>query len=96
MAAIGRPGAGCDVAAVDLPGRVRVCHVRKPGRLGDDVRCAAGINVATLDWCMKEWKIGHRILLVEFTAADIAAIPTADGREVSRAEMHSCWREGFG
>ena len=43
--------------------------------------CAAGVNVATLDWCMHGWRAGYRILVVEFTAADIAAIPTAtDGK----------------
>ena len=39
--------------------------------------CAAGINVATLDWCLKEWKPGYRILIVEFDVKDIACIPTA-------------------
>ena len=43
--------------------------------------CAKGINLATLDWCMKEWKEGYRILVVEFTAKDIAAIPiNSDGK----------------
>ena len=43
--------------------------------------CGRGINLATLDWCMKEWKPGYRILVMEFTAADIAAIPTGtDGK----------------
>jgi hypothetical protein len=43
--------------------------------------CAAGIHVATLDWCLREWRDGFRVLVVEFTAADIAAIPTAtDGK----------------
>jgi uncharacterized protein YjbI with pentapeptide repeats len=43
--------------------------------------CATGVHVATLDWCLREWSPGYRILLVEFTAADIAAIPTAtDGK----------------
>ena len=43
--------------------------------------CGAGINLATLDWCMQEWREGYRILLAEFTAADIAAIPVAtDGK----------------
>ena len=47
----------------------------------DTKQCAAGGNLATLDWCMKEWKPGYRILVMEFTAADIAAIPTAtDGK----------------
>jgi len=40
-----------------------------------------GIYLATLDWCIKEWKAGYRILVMEFTAQDIAAIPTAtDGK----------------
>jgi hypothetical protein len=38
--------------------------------------CAEGISVATLDWCLSEWKAGYKILIVEFEAADIAAIPT--------------------
>ena len=45
------------------------------------LQCAAGINLATLDWCMREWREGYRILIAEFFAADIAAIPTAtDGK----------------
>lgn len=53
-----------------------------PDACTDDTRqCAAGINVATLDWCMKEWLPGCRILVVEFEAKDIACIPTAtDGK----------------
>jgi hypothetical protein len=43
--------------------------------------CGPGLSVATLDWCLKEWKLGYRIFLVEFEAADIACIPTAtDGK----------------
>ena len=43
--------------------------------------CGAGINLATLDWCLKEWKTGYRILIMEFLAADIACIPIAsDGK----------------
>jgi len=38
-------------------------------------QCAAGLNVATLDWCLREWREGYRVLIVEFTAADIACIP---------------------
>jgi hypothetical protein len=52
-----------------------------------DVLCGAGINVATLPWCMKEWREGFRILVIEFTAKDIAAIPTAsDGK----FRLHRC------
>jgi uncharacterized protein YjbI with pentapeptide repeats len=44
-------------------------------------QCGAGINLATLDWCMKEWRTGYRILLAEFTAKDIASIPLCtDGK----------------
>ena len=43
--------------------------------------CAKGINVATLDWCIKEHQNDYRILKVEFNAKDIACIPTAtDGK----------------
>jgi uncharacterized protein YjbI with pentapeptide repeats len=46
-----------------------------------DEQCGAGINVATLDWCLREWRPGYRVLVVEFEAADIAAIPTGtDGK----------------
>ena len=49
--------------------------------------CAAGVNVATLDWCLKNWKEGRRILVVEFEAKDIACIPTAtDGK----FRLHRC------
>ena len=43
-------------------------------------RCAGGINVATLPWCLKNWRPGYRVLLVEFTKKDIAAIPMGDGK----------------
>jgi len=46
----------------------------------DEVECGAGINLATLSWCMKEWQKGMRILLAEFKASDIAAIPNGDGK----------------
>ena len=51
----------------------------------ETVQCGAGINLATLPWCMREWKPGWRILLVEFTAADIVAIPIGDGKFRVRA-----------
>ena len=38
--------------------------------------CGKGIHLATLDWCMREWKPGYRILVMEFAAEDIACIPT--------------------
>jgi len=44
-------------------------------------QCAAGINLATLDWCIQNWESGRRILIAEFTAKDIAAIPiNSDGK----------------
>ena len=43
--------------------------------------CGAGINLATLDWCLKNWKDGYKILIAEFEAADIACIPNgSDGK----------------
>ena len=49
--------------------------------------CAAGVNVATLDWCLREWRPGYRILIVEFEAKDIACIPHAtDGK----FRLHRC------
>ena len=48
----------------------------------DEARdCANGINVATLDWCLRGWRPGYRILIVEFEARDIACIPLGtDGK----------------
>jgi hypothetical protein len=53
----------------------------------ETVACAAGIHLATLLWCMREWTEGDRILIAEFTAADIAAIPIGtDGK----FRVHRC------
>lgn len=50
-------------------------------------QCSYGISLATLDWCLKEWREGYRILIAEFTAEDIAAIPVAsDGK----FRVHHC------
>jgi hypothetical protein len=49
--------------------------------------CGIGIHVATLPWVLREWGEGNRVFLVEFTAADIACIPTAtDGK----FRLHRC------
>ena len=49
--------------------------------------CGAGINVALLPWCIREWIPTYRILIVEFEAKDIAAIPTTtDGK----FRLHRC------
>lgn len=51
-------------------------------------QCAAGVNVATLPWCLANWREGFRVLVVEFTRADIAAIPVGDGKfRVHRARV---------
>ena len=43
--------------------------------------CSHGLNIATLDWCMREWSEGSRILIVEHEAKDIACIPLgSDGK----------------
>jgi hypothetical protein len=62
------------------------CNV-KDADVNTDRQCAAGINVATLDWCLKNWQSGYKVLIVEFEAKDIAAIPTAtDGK----FRLHRC------
>ena len=49
--------------------------------------CGAGVNVATAPWVLANFREGRRILLVEFTAKDIAAIPVAsDGK----FRLHKC------
>ncbi len=50
-------------------------------------QCAAGVNVASLDWCLREYRDDHRILIVEFLATDIASIPIGtDGK----FRLHRC------
>ena len=44
------------------------------------VQCGKGVNVATLPWCLSNWQDGYRIMVVEFTRKDIAAIPVGDGK----------------
>jgi len=50
-------------------------------------QCAAGINLATLDWCLRNYRSGYRVFICEFEAGDIAAIPIAtDGK----FRVHRC------
>jgi len=61
--------------------------------------CGPGISVATMPWIISNMRHGDRVLLVEFEAADIAAIPLGGGkfhlhrctvvRELSPAELGS-------
>jgi uncharacterized protein YjbI with pentapeptide repeats len=52
-----------------------------------NIHCAKGISLATLDWCMKEWKPGYKILIAEFIRDDIACVPTStDGK----FRVHKC------
>jgi len=41
------------------------------------VLCSRGLNVATLEWCLKNKGVDDKILVVEFYAEDIVAIPYA-------------------
>ncbi|RPI55548.1 MAG: pentapeptide repeat-containing protein, partial [Deltaproteobacteria bacterium] len=61
----------------------------KTANQDDNLQCAEGINLATLDWCMKNWKADCRILIAEFEAKDVACIPIAtDGKfRVFRCEI---------
>ncbi len=53
----------------------------KTANTDDNEQCAEGINLATLGWCIINWKPGYHILIAEFTAKDLAAIPIAtDGK----------------
>ena len=47
----------------------------KEANTDEQEQCGAGINLADLPWCIKEWQKGYRILLAEFTAKNIACIP---------------------
>ena len=51
--------------------------------------CGKGINLATMDWIIKNYEEGFRILIAEFESKDIASIPTAsDGKfRVFRCEI---------
>ncbi len=62
---------------------------RKEADTDENDACSYGISLATLDWCMKEWRKGYRILIVEFTKKDIAAIPIgSDGKfRVSKCKV---------
>jgi uncharacterized protein YjbI with pentapeptide repeats len=47
----------------------------------EQTACGAGINLASLDWCIRHYQPGYRILIAEFHKADIAAIPIgSDGK----------------
>ena len=61
--------------------------------VNENETCAAGVNVATLPWCLRNFGEAQRgdkrgrIMIVEFTAADIACIPTVtDGK----LRLHRC------
>ena len=59
----------------------------KNANCNESIQCAAGISLATLDWCIKEWRKGYRIFVAEFTHEDIAAIPIgSDGK----FRVHRC------
>lgn len=48
---------------------------------GEHELCGSGIHLATLDWCLREWRPGLTISAFDFTSADIAAIPLGtDGK----------------
>ena len=55
----------------------------------ETIQCSYGISLATLDWCMKEWREGYKILIAEFSNKDIAAIPIgSDGKfRVSKCKI---------
>jgi hypothetical protein len=59
----------------------------KDANTAETKECGSGINLADLPWCCRNWKSGYRILVAEFTAKDIAAIPLGtDGK----FRVHRC------
>jgi hypothetical protein len=52
--------------------------------LNESISCGAGISLASLDWCIKHWRPGYRILIMEFFAnapKHNLCVPTAtDGK----------------
>ena len=55
----------------------------------ETIHCSYGISVATLPYCMKEWKPGYKIKMVKFRAENIIAIPIGtDGKfRVNKCEV---------
>ena len=55
----------------------------------EEENCAAGISLASMDWCISEYRDGYKIMICEFEAGDIAAIPIgSDGKfRVFRCEV---------
>ena len=61
--------------------------IKAKANTDDTAQCAAGISLATLNWCVREWQEGRKILICEFRKKDIAAIPIAtDGK----FRVHRC------
>ena len=56
--------------------------IEKDYDTSDLVLCSRGLNVATLEWCLREGNIGENTFIeVEFLAKDIIAIPyNTDGK----------------
>ena len=53
----------------------------KKADTNEQTDCGSGVNVATAPWVLANFRNGYRVLLVEFTAKDIAAIPVgSDGK----------------
>ena len=63
--------------------KYKIGEIAKVDKWDSDIntQCGAGISLATLDWCLKEYQKGYKILIAEFTAKDIVSIPIAtDGK----------------
>ncbi len=43
--------------------------------------CGSGINLASLDWCLREYQEGYKVLVCEFKKEDIVCVPIgSDGK----------------
>ncbi len=73
--------AGAGVFNGGITYKIGEAYEVKDANTDEKVSCAKGINLATFDWCLRELEPGYRVLVAEFEAKDIAAIPTAtDGK----------------
>ena len=65
----------------DIKYEIGQTYSEKDANCDETIQCAAGISLASMDWCLKEYKEGYRIFVAEFTREDIACIPIgSDGK----------------
>jgi hypothetical protein len=79
----GKDPFGNDKEKYEIGGEYRCDNANADSR----VEWGTGIRLATADWCASFWEPGRRILIAEFRAGDIAAIPLAT---IGQFRVHKC------